>query len=161
LLEAWIQYYRREYKKAIEVCQTNIKMDPDRPFGYELMALAYTGLGEEANALRANQDAASHTNDTARIHRQRAWVLSLLGNHREEAASELAAMMEDAPRRQLGFVALIYAGIGEREKMYSASREAIRVRDSAFLMANIDRAIDPYRVETEMVQLLGQLGYRH
>jgi serine/threonine-protein kinase len=160
LLEAWVRYYRREYRQAVQICQENIGKDPSLPHGYRLLALVYAALQDEKNALVANDEAVKRFNDPAVIHRQKAWVFSRLGDRRKEARMELEAMSRADPGRQIGFIPFIYAGIGDRNEMYRSAREAVQIRDSAFLMANVDPAFDPYRKEREMLALLRETGYR-
>lgn len=161
LAEGWVRYYLKEYSRSIEICRRAIDKDPSIPHPYQLIALNYARLGNAREAIAANALAVERTPDQAVALRHRAWVRSLLKGYEREAAEAARVMVKVAPGRQTGFLAVIYAGLGDRENMYRWAQAAVEAHDSVFLIAGIDPAFDAYREETKFMELVRSTGYKN
>jgi serine/threonine protein kinase len=159
LFVAWVHYYKKDYVSAIAVSKEVLDLDPNYPHAHQLLALCNAALGHSADALKENELAVRETNDPAVRLRYRGQVLSLIPEKREEAyeiASRLAALSSD---RQGGYLAVIYAALKDRDKMYEWIDRSINIRDSAILLANVASPMDPYRSDDRFRQALQTMGY--
>jgi tetratricopeptide (TPR) repeat protein len=158
LFVGWVRYYRHEYSLAVEICKQVIELNPNFSHGHQVMALSYAALGQEKEALRASDIAVKLTSDRAVALRYRALVLSRLRGL-EKQARQVAGRLEAIPNnRQDGYIVVIYAGLHDPDRMYYWADRAIRARDSALLLANVEPALDPYRNDQRFRQILTQLG---
>lgn len=159
LFVGWVHYYRRDFDKAIDVAREVIELNPSYPHGYQLLALSYTEKGRKNEALKASDTAVSLTSDEAVALRYRGLVLSTLPDMGSEARTTAARMENLSEDRQAGYLAIIYGGVGDREKMYQWIDRAVMQRDSSVLLVNIEPSLAKYRQEHHFREILGRLGY--
>jgi serine/threonine protein kinase/tetratricopeptide (TPR) repeat protein len=158
LFVGWVRYYRREYPLAIEICKQVAELNPNYPHGHQVMALSYAALGQKEEALRSSDIAVKLTSDRAVALRYRALVLSRLRGL-EDQARQVAAQLGAIPNnRQDGYLVTIYAGLHDSKRMYEWADRALRARDSALLLANVEPAVDAYRNEPRFREVLKQMG---
>ncbi len=159
LMVGHVHYFRREYAQAIDIAKQVIELSDSLPNPHQLLAMCYASLGEKEKAIQENAVAVRLTTDSAVALRERAWVLSRIADQAEparKAAAELEAVSQD---RQAGYLAIIYAGLRDREQMYRWADRAIELRDPALGLAAVDAALDPYRNEPRFRQFVRQMGF--
>ncbi|HYP13710.1 MAG TPA: protein kinase, partial [Bryobacteraceae bacterium] len=153
----WVHYYKRDYNKALAVAKQAIEMDRTYAYAHQLMAQSYAAMGKHSLALRSQEQVVS-ADEAAKL-RRRAQVISLLPSMRDETrqvASRLEALSSD---RQSGYLAMIYAGLGDRDKMFEWINRALEARDPALTLVNVAPETQPYRQDPRFRQALHQVGF--
>jgi tetratricopeptide (TPR) repeat protein len=110
------------------------------------LAQAYEGAGEYALALEAIADADRLGSGNSKISSMRGYVLAMIG--RTDAARKELRAIEAAGRERYMppyAMALVYAGLGERDQLFSALEQAYAVRDIHLMSHNPEVRIDQDR----------------
>jgi eukaryotic-like serine/threonine-protein kinase len=157
---AWVRYGRREYREAIDICKQALELNPSYSSAYQLMAQSYAAAGETAAALSASAETQRLDTDPEVALRHRALVLSRLHGYEAEARRVAGELERLSPDRQTGYLARIYGGLGDRERMYLWADRAVGTHDSGLLEAKVDPALDRFRSETHFQEIVGALGFR-
>jgi DNA-binding winged helix-turn-helix (wHTH) protein/TolB-like protein/Tfp pilus assembly protein PilF len=147
-------YFSRRYDESVAQCRKTLEMEPEFAPTHYVLALAYEQLGryEEAEAELRRAGADSASGFTAAL----AHVLAAAGK-RDEAHAALAQM---AGRGEVtpADLALIYAGLGEREPAlawYERAAEVHMLRPAWLLL---DPRLDSLRDSPRFAALLKRLG---
>ena len=81
---------------------------------------------------------------------------------RADAAREVLATLETASHERYVppyAMALVYAGLGEREAMFDALEKAYAVRDVHLIYLPVGVQWDPYRADPRFVDLVARCGF--
>ena len=81
---------------------------------------------------------------------------------RIDAAREVLATLETASRERYVppyAMALVYAGLGEREAMFDALEKAYAVRDVHLIYLPVSSLWDPFRTDPRFVDLVARCGF--
>lgn len=147
-------YLSRRYDESIAQCRKTLEMEPEFAPTHYVLALDYEQLGryEEAEAELRRAGADSAAGFTAAL----AHVLAAAGK-RDEARAVLAQM---AGRGEVtpADLALIYAGLGEREPAISWYERAAEVRILRPAWLLLDPRLDTLRDSPRFAALLKRLG---
>jgi serine/threonine-protein kinase len=155
----WVRYYRREYDKAVDIAKQAVAMDQKFAHAHNLLALSYAGARKIPDALREVEQAAGLTSDPAVATRYRAIVLSQIPGFQQQARQAAEQLESLSNGRQSGYLAIAYAGIGDRERTYQYIERGLRLQDSSLHLTIISPQLDTFRNEREFKELVRQLGY--
>jgi tetratricopeptide (TPR) repeat protein len=124
----------RRYEEAIALSLEALRLEPDDPFALWVLGRSYmmTGRHEQAIPLfeRGLKTVAGESLESA----TRIWLLSGLGyahaqaGRRGEALKVVARMRESESRWKSLYIAMVLAGLGERDQAFSVLDEAYRER---------------------------------
>src|SRR3989449_4908441 len=113
-------YFSGQYEEAIDQGRRNVEMDPNFFPGYFYLGLAHSPHGQHSEAVAALQQATVLSGRST-------LMLAALGGafafgRKEEEARKILAELEEAGRRKYVtqvFVAAIYAGLGETDRVFA------------------------------------------
>ncbi len=156
----WVRYYRREYDQAADVGRQAVAMNASFPHGHQLLAMSYAAQRKVPEALRESDEAFRLTSDHAVGFRYRAVALSQIPSLEDtarKAAEQVELLSQD---RQAGYLAIAYAGLGDRERTYQWIDRGLQLHDSALHMTIISPQLDRFRNDVRFKDLVRQLGYQ-
>jgi TolB-like protein/DNA-binding winged helix-turn-helix (wHTH) protein/Flp pilus assembly protein TadD len=159
-LSAQVAFQARDLAAARDHAQRAIVLDPDLWVGYVELAQAYEGAAEHQLALEALEDAERQGSGNSKIVSFRGYILARWG--REKAAREALSILDNVSRTRYVppyAMALIYAGLGEREPMFDYLEQAYAARDVHLIYLPVDMKWDPYRTDPRFVGLLARCGF--
>jgi TolB-like protein/Tfp pilus assembly protein PilF len=148
--------YARQYERADRAYQASSALDPGNPTVMANMALNYIDLGRHADAIRTAEEARVRGPEEQFNLAVLAYVYAR-GGRRGEAADALRRL-EAQPEPSHYLLATVYAGLGERERVFSLLERAVTGREELVLGLGVDSAFDAYRSDPRMRRLLERLG---
>jgi len=152
-------YYSRQYDQATAQLRKTLEVD-DR-FGVARLYLGYVYLqqpGHAAEAVAEFQKAQAYMGDDAE-------TLAALGHayaaagRRADCQKVLAALRERAARGYVSpyFVAVVYAGLGERERAFDSLERAYQDRHPGMILLKYDPRFDPLRRDPRFTKLIQRI----
>jgi len=126
----WPVLFARRYDQAIEQLHKIIALEPDSSNAYINLAWAYAGQGTPAKGF-APLDKAQSIENWWWIVAMRGYAYAATGQ-RDKARQALADLQERAKREQVSeySLAIIYAGLGEKDQAFAALDRACQERDN-------------------------------
>jgi DNA-binding winged helix-turn-helix (wHTH) protein/TolB-like protein/Tfp pilus assembly protein PilF len=147
-------FFARRYEESVAQCRKTLEMEPEFAPAHYVLALDYEQLGryEEAEAELRRAGADSSSGVAAAL----AHVLAAAGK-KEEAR---AVLRERAERGEVtpADLALVYAGLGEREPALDWYERAAEVRSLRPAWLLLDPRLDALRDSPRFAALLKRLG---
>ena len=155
----WIDYAAREYDRAIEQYKSVIDLDPDFALAHWRLGEAYKQKGMYDEAIKAIQEAARLAGRSSRMVARLGHAYAIAGKKQEalEALHELNGMSEGqyvSPYE----VAIIYAGLGEKELVFEWLERAYEERSSWLTFLKVEPSFDELRSDTRFVNLVRRVG---
>jgi TolB-like protein/DNA-binding winged helix-turn-helix (wHTH) protein len=151
----------RDAAAALEHARRAISLDPRLWIGYIALGQAYELAGDHNLALEALADAARLPGGgNSKIISLRGYVLARMG--RAEAARNVLAALETAAHERYVppyAMALVHAGLGERDAMFDALEKAYSARDVHLIYLPVEAKWDPYRADPRFVDLVARCGF--
>jgi serine/threonine protein kinase/Flp pilus assembly protein TadD len=149
----------RQYHRALEQLRTAIELDPSSFFGHALLGMTYEQQGELGKAI-AEFRKARELNDIP-------WTRAYLGHgyaaagDRVEALKIIAGLKEDSRRLVVApyDVALVYAGLGEKDQALAWLEKAYQVRSYFLYWLQIDPRLDGLRSDPRFQDLLRRMNF--
>jgi eukaryotic-like serine/threonine-protein kinase len=160
MFEGWIHFYKRDYARAIEVAHQVLELKPDFPHAFVLLAECYALSGQTDQALAALRSSQAFTRDESLKARYATTVYSELPGYQSQTRGAIENLRTLSPGRQLGNIAIAFAGIGDTAEMYKALEQAVAIREPSVAIANLHPNMDRYRHEQRFTELSRKLGYR-
>ena len=159
-LSAQVAYQAREYHAAVEYARRAILMDSEFWIGYVQLAQAYEPTGETDLALAALTDAARFSGGNSKAISLRGYILATTGRA-TEAREVLRRLEADAGERYVPpyAMALVHAGLGEREAVFEWLDKAYAGRDVHLIYLPVDPKWDEYRADPRFNALLARCGF--
>jgi TolB-like protein/DNA-binding winged helix-turn-helix (wHTH) protein len=148
----WIYYFNRQYDKALE----HFQLEPDpwvNPHLFHAFAYREKGMYQKAaeEFLRTPED-------------PRAWghlgnAYARAGNKAE--AQKLLQKLIESSKQKLGTyeAALIYAGLGDKDRAFEWLQKAYQVRDKGMTFLKVDPTLDPLRSDPRFQDLLRRMKF--
>jgi TolB-like protein/Tfp pilus assembly protein PilF len=149
----------RQYHGALEQLRTAIELDPSSFFGHALLGMTYEQQGELGKAI-AEFRKARELNDIP-------WTRAYLGHgyaaagDRVEALKIIAGLKEDSRRLVVApyDVALVYAGLGEKDQALAWLEKAYQVRSSFLYCLQIDARLDSLHSDPRFQDLVRRMKF--
>ncbi len=159
-LSAQAAFQARDYPVAVEHARRAILTDSTFWIGYVQLGQAYVQTGEIDLALEALRDAARFSGDNSKASSLRGYVLAKMGRA-NEAREVLRKFEADSHDRYVppSAMALVHAGLGEREAVFEWLDQAYDARDVTLIFLPVDPKWDPYRTDPRFVDLLARCGF--
>jgi TolB-like protein/DNA-binding winged helix-turn-helix (wHTH) protein/Flp pilus assembly protein TadD len=159
-LSAQVAFQAREYHAAVEHARRAILMDSEFWIGYVQLAQAYEPTGETDLALAALTDAVRFSGGNSKAISLRGYILAKSGRA-NEAREVLRRLEADAGERYVPpyAMALVHAGLGEREPAFEWLDKAYAARDVHLIYLPVDPKWDPYRADPRFTALLARCGF--
>jgi TolB-like protein/Flp pilus assembly protein TadD len=159
-LSAQVAFAGRDYVAAVQFARQAIVVDPEFWIGLIQLGQAYEQLGESELALEALNKAGRFSGGNSKAISLRGYLFAKLGrvNEAREVLNTLEAMARERyiPPYAL---ALVHAGLGEREKALGWLERAVEVRDVHMCFPPIDPKWDAFRSDPRFQALLKRCGF--
>jgi TolB-like protein/Flp pilus assembly protein TadD len=155
----WIHYAAREYDRAIEQYRGVIDLDPDFALAHWRLGEAFKQRGMHDEAIGEIQEAARLTGRSPRMVARLAHAYAVAGR-KPEALAALHELNGMAGRRYVSpyEIAVIYAGLGERELVFKWLGHAYEDRSSWLTFLKVEPSFDRLRSEPWFVDLVKRVG---
>jgi serine/threonine-protein kinase len=159
---AWMLYYRDEIDRAIEECSRVLGLQPEYFEAQGLMGLLHEAKGKPADSVRWFEKARDASGGSPA-------VLGFLGRayaasgRTEDAEAVLQRLRDLAGDRYVPPVAyaLVYIGLGDRERALDWLEAAYEARDPFLCYAKVFPPYDRLRAEPRFKALLERMGLEH
>jgi tetratricopeptide (TPR) repeat protein len=153
-----IYYFARQYDSAIESLNDVLKDDPKFSTAYWGLGLAYEQKGMPAEAVAQIEKAASLSSGTNTM-ASLAHTYAIAGQN--EKAQKILAELEGRHKKESisGYqFALIYVGLGEKEKALAALENAFQERSTLLPYSHMDPRFDPIRSDARFIDIQRRIG---
>ena len=159
-LSAQVAFQAREYLAAVEHARRAVLTDSEFWIGYVELAQAYERTGDTNLAVEALTDAARFSGNNSKAISLRGYILATSGRA-NEAREVLRRLEADAGERYVPpyAMALVHAGLGEREPVFEWLDKAYAARDVHLIYLPVDPKWDPYRADPRFNALLARCGF--
>jgi Flp pilus assembly protein TadD len=159
-LSAQVAFQARQYPAAIEHARRAILIDSEFWIGYMQLGQAYEQMGQPDLALAALTDAARFSARNSKVTSLKGYLLAKTGRF-DEAREVLRRLESDATERYVPpvAIALVHAGLGEREAVMEWLAKAYDARDVHLIYLTVDPKWDPYRADPKFQALLTRCGF--
>jgi TolB-like protein/tetratricopeptide (TPR) repeat protein len=159
-LSAQVAFQARDNRAAVEYARRAVLIDSQLWIGYAELGFAYEQLGENDLALAALTDAIRFSGGNSKATAQRGYILAKTGRA-NEARAVLSELEFDARQRYVPpyAMALVNAGLGEREAVFEWLNRAYAARDVHLIYLPVDPKWDAYRTDARFMALLVQCGF--
>ena len=157
---AFALYYQGNYEEAINVYRNGEEMDPHfGPSPLFLLAQIYEQKGEYDRAIAECQKAFAIFGRDPGILAVLGYTYAVSGKHRE-AKSILAEIEGRWKRRYFSpiDVALIYAGLGDKDGAFAWLGKAYEARDPQLIWVNVEPELKSLRADTRFKDLLHRMN---
>jgi len=155
----WRLYMARNYDQAIEQLQNTLEMDPNFTLPRMVLGQAYEQKKAYPLALAELQKAVSISHDSPQMLGALGHAYGVSGN-RPAAQKILVQMLEESKNQYVSpfYVALVYAGLQEKENALDWLERAFQDRSNAMVFLKVDPELDGLRSLPRFQSLLAQLG---
>lgn len=154
---SWRLYSARRYDEALEQYQATLEMDPNFATAHYLVGRAYVKKGRYDEALAAFRKAQA----VSVLHAMalEGHTLALSGQ-KEEALRMLSKFKKMAKTRYVSpyDLALIYAGLGDKDEAFTLLQEACDDRVPRVVLLGMERLFDSLRPDPRFQALITQIG---
>ena len=160
-MSSQVAFQGRDNAAALKHARQAVLIDSTFWIGYQMLAQAYGDIGETDLALEALADAARFSGGAnSKTISARGYLLGKAGR-RDEAREILRSLEEMSRDRYVPpyALALVHAGLGEREKALDMLEKAYAVRDVHLMFLPVDSKWDSFRADPRFVSLLARCGF--
>jgi len=161
-LSAQVAFQAGQYPAAMEHARRAILIDSQFWIGYMELAQAYEQIGQPDLALAALTDAARFSGSNSKVTSLRGYILAKTGRFSEarEVLRQLGSDSDSGTRYVPPVaVALVYAGLGDREAVMVWLAKAYDEHDVHLIYLPVDAKWDPYRADPRFQALLTRCGF--
>ncbi len=159
-LSSQASFQARDYPAAIEHARRAVFMDSQFWIGHVQLGQAYGQTGKIDLALESLRDAARFSGGNSKAPALTGYLLAQAGRTAE--ATEVVRKLEADSLQQYVppyAVALVYAGLGDRDAAFAWLDKAYAERDVHLMYLPVDVKWDPYRSDSRFVELLARCGF--
>jgi len=156
-----VSVFTRQWDTAIEQLRGAIELDPNFWFNHEFLGRAYQAKGRLADAIVEYQRSIELEKDNAELWSNLGHAYAISGK-RSEAQKVLEHLNELSVRGYVApyNIAVVYAGLGENDKVFALLDQAYKSRSYYFAVAiTTDDRLDSLRSDPRFVDLLRRIGH--
>jgi DNA-binding winged helix-turn-helix (wHTH) protein/tetratricopeptide (TPR) repeat protein len=153
-------YQAGEYEQALERLRHALKLDPDFWLTRFNLGRVYERLGQYSEALIELRAAAERARGNGEVSGALGYTLAVA--NREAEARSVIEELEYAQTRGLVYgypLALIAAGLGDRDRMYAHLDSALRDRDTSLTFLKIEPRWKPYMSAVKFKEVYDRLAF--
>ena len=157
----WHYLYSHDYERAIEQLLKTIELDPNFVTSYLYLGFAYEQKGMIDAAIAEFSKAVAISSDGRRPVMEAALGHAYaVAGKRAEAQRVLDELKEASQRRFISpyGIALIYAGLGEKDQAFAWLNRACDERDNWLNYLKVEPRLDPLRSDARFTVLLRRVG---
>jgi TolB-like protein/DNA-binding winged helix-turn-helix (wHTH) protein len=159
-ISSQVAFQARDYAAALQHARQAIAVDDRFWIGHMMAGQAYAERREPEQALDAFAAAARLSGGNSKPLANRGYLLARMGRA-GEAQEVLAALTSVSRTRYVPpyAMALIHAGLGDREAAFEWLDRAYAARDVHLIFLTADPKWDPYRSDSRFAALLSRCGF--
>jgi len=156
----WLLYSAGRSDEAIEQLEMTLRLDPDYPAAHWFLGYAYALKHQYEQSIASLKRAIDLSPDNLRIMADIAHVYAISGQRAEalKILSDLNSRSESESSISQFSYAVIYAGLGEKEKAFEALNSAIVDRPWDLVHLKVDHMLDPLHSDPRFKQVVADLG---
>ncbi len=153
-------YFAREYDKAIDLLSSVLELNSQYGLASYYLGLAYDSMERFDDALMAIRHAMRFLEEVPEFIAAMGRIQALKGCKLKarKAISELTDLSNER-HVQPYFIALIYAGLGDKGKAFSWLEKGFAARDEDLILLGVDPRMDGLRSDRRFVDLLQRIGF--
>lgn len=158
----WHFLYARQYDAALDQLRKTLEIDPNYGLTHWYSGLVYEQKGMYEDALREIKKAKELLPQNAVIDSDAGHLYAVSG-HRREASAMLAELTRKATRSYVSSfeLALIHAGLGEKDKSLSEMEKAYEERSDMLVYLGVEPRLDGLRSDARFRELLRRIASLH
>lgn len=149
--------FRGEYEQAIEQLRRSLELEPNFAVAHRVLGQLYEQVGRYKDAL-AEFDAAKDLGPSVAGIKAHAYAASGDREMAEKGLAEAKRRWKEMPREWTYVIALIYAGLGEKDKAFEWLERAYQHRAYPLLYLKLDPRFVPLRSDSRYRDLLRRIG---
>jgi TolB-like protein/DNA-binding winged helix-turn-helix (wHTH) protein/tetratricopeptide (TPR) repeat protein len=159
-LSAQVAFQAGDYSAAVGHARRAILIDSAFWIGYAELGQAYEQTGETELALEALKDAARFSGGNSKAASMRGYILAKTGRA-DQAREVLRTLEADSDKRYVPpyAIALVHAGLGERDAVFEWLDKAYDARDIHLIYLPVDPKWAPYRADPRFTALLARCNF--
>ena len=161
-MSSQVAFQARDYPAAVEHARQTMIVDPDFWIGYVQLGQAYEQLGDADSALDAVAKAERLLRGNSKAISLRGYILAKL--RRVDETRDVLRTLEAVSRDRYippCAIALMHAGLGEREAVFQWLDRAYDARDVHLIFLPVDPKWDEFRSDRRFETLLSRCGFTH
>jgi TolB-like protein/Tfp pilus assembly protein PilF len=156
----WVLYFARRNAEAIAMLRDVLALHPDFAPAHWFLGMALTASRDYAGAIRSCESAVARTGQISRL-------LGYLGHAygRAGRSEDAGSMLQELQRRATAgyvppyFLALVHAGLGDRDATLSDLERAFAQRDTMLRDLLVDASFDALRDEPRFQGLIADMEF--
>jgi tetratricopeptide (TPR) repeat protein len=157
----WVYYMARHYDQAIEYLRRVLEAHPKSVWSHSVLGEAYLQKGMYAEAIAELQHAVTLTPGSP-------FPLTELGNayavagKRGEALkilAELKTRLSKGGSVSSYDMAVLYAGLGEKDEAFASLRKAFQQQDVGRMWTKVDPRLDPLRSDPRFQEMVRRMNF--
>jgi TolB-like protein/DNA-binding winged helix-turn-helix (wHTH) protein/Flp pilus assembly protein TadD len=155
----WVYYFARDYNKAVSQFRQSLELNSN-------FVSAHVKLGWAYEQLQMHEEALAEFQMGMRLQENDPALHAILGrayaaaNRKEEAYAIISQLENRADREYVTayMIAVIYTGLGDRDKAFEWLQTAYRNRDGWLAWLKVDPKLDTLRADPRFGELLVDVG---
>ena len=157
----WTYYHARRYENAIDEVKRAHEMDRTFGNGYLILSLAYEELGDHDTAIQMARTAQEYMEGSALPLWSLGYALGRAGKREEaQAVADRLKMLSAEIYISNYYQALVYTGLGDRERAFAFLEAACDERDEWLLWLGTEPKLDDLRSDPRFDKLLKRVGLK-
>jgi TolB-like protein/DNA-binding winged helix-turn-helix (wHTH) protein/Flp pilus assembly protein TadD len=159
-MSSQVEFQARNYAAALETARRAIALDPEFWIGYIMQGQALDLMNQAEPAIESLVQAGRFSGQNSKTLSFRGYVLARAGRTAE--ARDVLKTLETAARDRYVppyAMALVHAGLGEREAAFEWLERAYSARDVHLIFLTVDAKWDNYRKDSRFIALLARCGF--
>jgi serine/threonine-protein kinase len=160
-VHGYVYYHARQYDPAVAQFQKTLDLDANFFPAYLFLGWTYEQKGMYGEAVAQLQKAmALPGGDTAEVVAALGHAYAVSGE-KARAAQLLSQLKQEAKRRYVDpyQIALVYAGLGEKDRAFASLEEAYRARSEGLTFLKVDPRLDALRSDLRCRDLLRRMHF--
>jgi len=150
-------YNARRFDEAAAALNKALELDRNAPITHAWLGIVNAGNGSYSEAVAAYQQAINFGDDTTATQCYFGYSLAKTGK-RAEAAAILNRLQKTNDFVSPATLAILYAGLGEREPALDALERAFAARDPQLQYLNVEPHYDSLRADSRFQNLVRRVG---
>lgn len=155
----WVYHLARQHDRALEEARKALEMDPQFYWAHLLMGRVYEAKRMQAEAIAAFEKAASLSAGNSMVVAELGHAFAV-GGRRSEARGILRRLelVEQGTYRSPYDVALVYIGLGDKDRAFEWLEKSYAGRARALGFAKVEPRLDALRSDPRFIDLLRRMG---
>jgi len=152
-------YFNRQFQRAVDECEKALELDPSHFMLHYILGRAYRRMGEGAKAIAQLKTATKSSGELPLVDAVLGLAYAVSG--RREQAQKVAEMLASAARKRYippTYFAIVYAGLGDKEKALEWLEKAYQDRADLLTWVNVEPMMDGVRSDPRFQDLIRRIG---